>query len=194
MFSKIKNYYHAWQTYKLDIKEKNSGLYFVIDIVEGLAYAVIVVLVIIRPFIVQVSVVPSPSMEPTLMVKDRLIVNKFIYRFTTPHRGDIVIFKSPFKDGKDYVKRCIGIPGDTLRIVDGDVYINNKLLIVPGTNIQFDTFNFSQITIPEEHYFVMGDNRANSYDSRFWGLVPKKDIIGQALITFWPITRMRPLR
>jgi signal peptidase I len=194
MFSKIKNYYHTWQAYKLDIKEKNSCLYFVIDIVEGLAYAVIVVLVIIRPFIVQVSVVPSPSMEPTLMVKDRLIVNKFIYRFTTPHRGDIVIFKSPFKDGKDYVKRCIGIPGDTLRIVDGDVYINNKLLIVPGTNIQFDTFNFSQITIPEEHYFVMGDNRANSYDSRFWGLVPKKDIIGQALITFWPVTRMRPLR
>ncbi len=194
MFSKIKSSYTNWQLYKRQLKEKNNTLYLIVDIVEGLAYAIIVVLCIIRPFIVQVSVVPSPSMEPTLMVKDRLIVNKFIYRLIRPHRGDIVIFKSPFKDGKDFVKRCIGIPGDTLRIVDGNVYINNKLLIVPGTNIQFDTFNLPPITIPKDQYFVMGDNRSNSYDSRFWGFVPRKDIIGQALITFWPLTRLRPLR
>ena len=122
---------------------------------------------------------------------DRLIVNKLIYKFNAPIRGDIVLFKSPYNDGKQYVKRLIGLPNETIEIKRGMVYINNKLLVFPGVNINRDYSNLQKIVVPENSYFMLGDNRANSADSRVWGFVHKKDVIGEALFIYWPFDRIR---
>lgn len=199
MISKITALSSKWKAYKENLRATRPGLYQVVDIVEVVTVALSMAL-LIRYFIVMVSVVPSPSMEPTLMVKDRLFVNRLVYRVVSPHRGDIVVFKSPFGDGKDFVKRCVALPGENIRVVDGEIYINGKLLVFPGVNIQGDHSNFGPVQVPDGYYFMMGDNRANSYDSRFWYLsnvspfISRNDIIGQAWVTFWPVTRMRVLK
>ncbi len=182
-----------WVAFKSKLRQTQILYFYLAEIVEVLVFAVPAAL-LIRHFLVQLSVVPSPSMVPTLAVGDRLFVNRAIYRFYNPHRGDIVVFKSPFGDDRDFVKRCVGLPGDTLEVKDGDVYINGKLLIIPGVNIQYDRLSFQKIQIPKDAYFMMGDNRANSYDSRYWGFVERKDVLGKAFFTVWPFTHMRPLR
>ncbi len=183
---------HEWQTFKAQLKKRSVWQYWVVDTVEIILVAVIMALTF-REFVLQTSMVPTGSMIPTLNVGDRLFVNKFIYRFISPKRGDIVVFSSPFDDGKDYVKRCVALPGETLEIEHGDVYINGKLISFPGANIQSDFSFFGPQKIPNGHYFMMGDNRANSFDSRYWGFVPKGHVLGKALFTFWPLCRMRPL-
>ena len=132
-------------------------------------------------------------MVPTLNVNDRLFVNKFIYRFKTPERGDIVVFKS-ITDDKDYVKRCVGLPGETIEIKKGNVYINGKLFFIPGVKIIRDYDYRDPVTVPENSYYVLGDNRSKSADSRYWGFVPEKNLLGKATFTFWPLNRMRLLR
>ncbi len=192
MFSALKDRYKSWEAYKNNLKQTNAVMYRIVDTVEVVTVALVMAL-IIRHFVLQTSVIPSPSMVPTLMVKDRLFVNKFIYRFTPVHRGDIVVFDSPLDDGKDYVKRCIGLPGETLEVKTGEVYINGKLLVLPGVNVQTDKSDFGPYTIPSDSYFMMGDNRGNSYDSRYWGALNERKLLGKAIFTFWPLYRMRPL-
>jgi signal peptidase I len=202
MIKMIKQKLSDWQQYKSSLKETSLSKYRIIDTVETLLVALVVALVI-RHFVVMASVVPTGSMIPTLRIEpfhERLFVNKFIYKFSTPKRGDIVVFKSPFNDKKDYVKRCIGLPGDKLKIARGTVYINGKILVIPGVNAYRDYSYFDEIEVPPNNYFMLGDNRSHSLDSRFWKAygyktyVPKENLVGKALFTFWPFNRMRILK
>ncbi len=173
--------------------------------VEAVVIAVILAL-FIRTFIVQAFKIPSGSMLPTLQIGDHILVNKFIYGVKLPYlnitvipgkepdRDAIIVFRYPEEPDKDFIKRVIAVPGDTIEIRDKNVFINNKLLdedyavhsdpqVIPAHVNPRD--NLGPITVPEDTYFVMGDNRDNSYDSRFWGGVDAADIRGKAFIIYW---------
>ncbi len=171
-------------------------MFYIVDFFETILVALIFALMI-KEFVIQVSVVPTGSMIPTLIggvegeFNDRLFVNKFVYDFVPPKRGDIVVFESPHQDNKDYVKRCVGLPNETIEIKKGVVYINSKELVLAGVDVQRDYDFYGPIRIPDDHYFMLGDNRSMSQDSRYWGFVPRKSIIGKALFIFWPFKRMK---
>tara|TARA_A100001015_G_C15044538_1_gene742594 strand:- start:7393 stop:7974 length:582 start_codon:yes stop_codon:yes gene_type:complete len=190
---RIKNYIHQWKQYKQELKSKHVFLYLLAELIELIVVIGPTVLVI-KAYVIQSSLVFSGSMIPTMQVRDRLIVNKFIFHFKAPQRGDIILFDSPYKDGKEYVKRCIGLPGETVEIRDGQVFINQTAIFFPGVTILQDTTNYDPVQIPEGHYFALGDNRSNSADSRIWGFVPRTDLIGKAWFTFWPLNRAQTLR
>jgi len=136
----------------------------------------------------QVARVEGQSMAPTLADQDRLIVNKLAYRMGDPRRGDIVMLYYPLNPDKSFVKRVIAEEGDQVRIVDGRVFVNDVPMqddFVPPEYRSHDDFGPS--TVPEGYYFVMGDHRNNSSDSRHWGFVPKKYIIGRVQLRWWPI-------
>jgi signal peptidase I len=151
---------------------------------------------LVRMYAVQTFFIPSGSMEPTLHVGDRILVNKLSVRFGTINIGDIIVFKAPpsehCDDGTftDLVKRVIGLPGDHLTSKGNTVFVNGKKLKEPWS--YFPTLNppIGHVTVPANSYFVMGDNRANSCDSRFWGSVPHSDIIGKAFLRIWPESRI----
>jgi len=151
---------------------------------------------LVRLYAVQTFFIPSGSMEPTLHVGDRILVNKLSVRFGTINPGDIIVFKAPpaehCDDGSytDLVKRVIGTPGQTLTSKGKVVYVDGKPLKEPWT--YWPTLNppITKITLKANQYFVMGDNRANSCDSRFWGPVPRSDIIGKAFFRIWPLSRI----
>ncbi len=168
---------------------------------EALVIAVILALVI-RAFLVQAFSIPSGSMQPTLLIGDYLLVNKFIYGirnpFTNkviipisqPQRRDIVVFVFPQDPSKDYIKRVIGLPGDKVQIIKKQVYVNGEPLAVPqavytSEVIPTERDNFGPVTVPPHAYFVMGDNRDHSYDSRFWGFVSMDAIKGKAFIIYF---------
>jgi signal peptidase I len=141
-------------------------------------------------FIGQVTVVKGASMEDTLFNSERLICNKIVYRITEPKHGEIVIFKPPIDQNHNYIKRVIAVEGDKVKIVDGTVYLNGEQL--EEDYIEHRSYEtMPEIIVPEDSYFVLGDNRSNSSDSRFWGFVPEKNIIGRASVVFWPITHAR---
>jgi signal peptidase I len=146
---------------------------------------------VVRPFIVEAFYIPSESMVPTLEVGDRLFVNKFIYRFHEPERDDIVVFKSvegSTEGGQeDLIKRVVGLPGDEISVQDGVLFVNGEAKEEPYVNHQSpDTSSFGPVTVPEGKFFMMGDNRADSLDSRFFGAVPFENIEGEAFFIFWP--------
>lgn len=166
--------------------KKKEGLW---ELLEALAIAVVLA-AIIRFFVVQPFYIPSGSMEPTLKPGDRIIVNKFIYRFTKPQRGDIMVFKFPLDPKRDFIKRVIGLPGDIVEIKDSNLYINGKQIkepyLPPGLRFQ----DFGPVKVPDDHYFMMGDNRNHSDDSRFWGFLPQDNIVGKAMVIYWPLSRI----
>lgn len=140
----------------------------------------------------QVARVEGQSMAPTLADQDRLIVNKLAYRIGEPRRGDIVMLYYPLNPDKSFVKRVIAEEGDTIRIVDGRVYVNDVPLrddFVPAEFRSHD--DYGPTVIPEGYAFVMGDHRNNSSDSRHWGFVPKKYIIGKVQLRWWPLPTSR---
>jgi len=140
----------------------------------------------------QVARVEGQSMAPTLEDQDRLIVSKFAYRVGEPRRGDIVMLYYPVDPSKSFVKRIIAEEGDQVRIVDGEVYVNDVLLsdaYVPDEYRGHDSYGPE--IVPEGYYFVMGDHRNNSSDSRHWGPVPKKYVIGKVQLRWWPIPTAR---
>ena len=148
----------------------------------------------VRPFVVEAFYIPSESMVPTLRVGDRVLVNKFIYRFTEPQRGDIVVFKSVEGDNEDLIKRVVGVPGDKISVRRGKLFVNGEPQKEPYVNKKFpDRSFFAPKTVPNDHVFVMGDNRANSRDSRFFGPVPDGNIEGEAFLRFWPLDRFGSL-
>ncbi len=145
----------------------------------------------VRPFVVEAFYIPSESMVPTLRVGDRVLVNKFIYRFTEPQRGDIVVFKSVEGDSEDLIKRVVGVPGDKISVRRGKLFVNGEPQKEPYVNKKFpDRSFFAPKTVPKGYVFVMGDNRANSRDSRFFGPVPEEKIEGEAFLRFWPPDRI----
>lgn len=136
---------------------------------------------------IQYSIVEMSSMEPNLHDGQRLLVSKLAYKFGEPQRGDIIIFKPPHIDNpdKDYIKRIIGLPGETVEITNGVVYINDVLLEEPYIKDPAKS-SLAKRTIPEGEYFVLGDNRNNSNDSRSGWTVPLEDIVGKAWLSIWP--------
>lgn len=250
----------------------------VAETAESLAVAMALVFFLIRPFVVQAFYIPSASMHPTLLEQDHILVNKFVYRFKEPRLGDVVVFKSPpeaRQNENDFIKRVIGVPGDTVRItpgyvmigknqynhgylreilsepgrditvklvgdkvlvdgrevtkaevaaaagvsgekvnvVPGEVYINGKPLVEPYTAEDPDLPYPSDLTpkrwvvkekiggedvqlvkIPKGRLLVMGDNRNNSADARYWGLLDRRRMLGKAMVIFWPLGRMRIVR
>jgi signal peptidase I len=192
MIKRIQQYLHRWKEYKLGLKGKNKKLYILVTTLEDIFVALMLAL-LVRQFAFQSSMVYSGSMIPTMQVNDFLIVNKLVYKFREPKRSEIVLFKSPHGDKKQFVKRLIGLPGDRIEIKRGVVYINGQQLILPGVDVARDYSFYGPIAVPENSYFFLGDNRQFSADSRYWGFVKEEDLIGKALFTFWPITRMQVL-
>jgi signal peptidase I len=145
----------------------------------------------VRPFVMEAFWIPSGSMIPTLEIGDRVLVNKFIYRFTEPKRGDIVVFTSVDDPKEDLIKRVVGVPGDKIAVRGGKLFLNGEPQKEPYTNKKLpDRSFFARTTVPKDHVFVMGDNRGNSADSRVFGPLPKKNIEGEAFLRFWPPDRI----
>jgi signal peptidase I len=173
--------------------------------------------------LVQAFIVPTPSMDTTVRVGDHLLVDKLSYApadsfskhllpYTEPKRGDIIVFRYPMDISQNYVKRCMGVPGDRLKVVDKELWLNGHKLVEPYVQHMFPRIepyrdNFpsepygpvydrarqmlaehvvnGEVVVPEGFYFAMGDNRDNSLDSRYWGFVPRENIIGKPLVIFW---------
>lgn len=174
---------------------------------EAIVIAVVLAL-IIRAFVVQAFKIPSGSMEPTLLIGDHILVNKFIYgltipftekkffQFKSPRRGDVVVFIYPIDKKKDFIKRVIGVAGDTVMIKNKKIFINGKIYNDPYGVYRDDRIfqewnpngnrdNYGPITVPPDSIFVMGDNRDKSYDSRFWGFVSLNKVRGKAFLIYW---------
>ncbi|WP_193725992.1 signal peptidase I [Anaerosacchariphilus polymeriproducens] len=175
----------------MDIKVNRKELFK-----EILSYAKIIVGTFLIVFILNTCIianaqVPTGSMETTVMTGDRIIINRLAYKFEEPHRGDIVSFIFP-DDGKTpYLKRVIGLPGETIEGKNGDIYINGELLKANYTDEKsYD--DFGPYKIPDKSYFMMGDNRNNSFDARYWNnkFVKLDDIIGKALVSYFPHPRI----
>ena len=161
----------------------------IVETLDACLFAALLSLVIIT-FIVQAFYIPSGSMEPTLMVDDRILVAKFVYRLGAVHRGDVIVFRYPLNPQRDFVKRVMGLPGERVRLKEGVVYVGDRALTEKGYTIKPDFGNYGPVSVPATQYFVLGDNRNNSEDSRFFGYVPRANIIGKAVFIYWPPARV----
>lgn len=206
--------------------EEERLQHFLANTCESLQIALALVFFLIRPFVVHAFLIPSQSMEPTLLVGDRLLVNKFVFWLRRPHRQEVIVFRAPplalqksrRPDQKDYIKRLIGLPGDLVRVEQGRAFVNGEPLKEPYIQLTFGyglrrpifPDDFLTLTpwrdryrhliewhwgkwwvrVPEGSYFVLGDNRFSSLDSRDWGFVPYQSLIGKALVRFWPPRRI----
>ena len=145
----------------------------------------------VRPFVMEAFWIPSGSMIPTLEIGDRVLVNKFIYRFTEPNRGDIIVFESVDNPDEDLIKRVVALPGDTIAVRRGHLILNGERQKEPYLNKNLpDRSFYAKTPVPKGHVFVMGDNRGNSADSRVFGPLPRKNIEGEAFLRFWPPHRI----
>ncbi|HKH10022.1 MAG TPA: signal peptidase I [Rubrobacter sp.] len=155
-----------------------------------LALSLIVVFGFVRPFVVEPFYVPSDSMNPTLRSGDSVLVAKFAYRLADPQRNSLVVFESPTDTNKILMKRVVGVAGDRVAVRDGVLFVNGERKSEPYVNYRLtDSTFFGPARVPEDHVFVMGDNRSNSVDSRSFGAVPEEDLLGEAFVRFWPLGR-----
>ena len=193
---------------------KSSGIW---EWIESILFALIIA-VVIRVFIVEPYRIPSGSMRPTLIEGDIILVNKFMYGaripftdirlpgLTKPKRGDVIVFIYPEDRKKNFIKRLIGFPGDNVEIKNGLIYVNDKPLDDPVFNQNIDgsvRFYYNKgslakesqkIIVPNGSLFVLGDNSRSSLDSRYWGFVPYKNLLGKAIVIYWPLKRVRIIR
>lgn len=159
-----------------------------------------IVVVGVHQFVAEARVVPTGSMEPTVQINDRLVIEKLSYRFQPPNRGDIVVFRAPQEalllseaTGNDaYLKRLIGLPGETVEIRDGKVFINGKPLRESYIKSP-PSYTWGPHRVPDHHYLVLGDNRNGSLDSHVWGFLPEERVFGRVAVRFWPPNRIGPL-
>ena len=166
------------------------------ETIETIVWAFILAM-IIRTFIVQAFWIPSGSMIPTLEIQDRVLVAKFWNLFFEPSRGSIYVFKYPVDPDRDFVKRIIAIPGDVVDIKNGVVYVNGQPTDEPYVK-HHDHYNlrpsnvFPEVpfTVPENKYFMLGDNRSNSQDSRYWGFASLDEMRGPGFFRYWPLNRL----
>ncbi len=188
-------------------REKMEKRRFFKEYVEPIIIAVLIAL-FVRTFIVQAFKIPSSSMEPTLLVGDYLLVNKFLYGtripftdakilpFRNPQRGDIIVFIYPKDRSKDFIKRVIGQEGEKVEIIRNKIYINDRVIEDPWGHFSEKSpwaqylpsmENFGPVVVPRNSLFVMGDNRDNSQDSRFWGFVTLDEVKGKAIIIYFSV-------
>ncbi|CAM2897710.1 signal peptidase I [Paenibacillus sediminis] len=179
-------------------KPKNELIEWLKAIIIAFVLVVIIRWLLFAPFIVD-----GPSMQPNFHTGERLIVNKIIYDIREPKRGEVIVFHVP-SEGRDFIKRVIGLPGDTVKVVGDTVTVNGKVIDEPyikkaidaahANGEQYNNRDFPEGKVPEGHLFVMGDNRSNSTDSRMIGYVPFKDIVGRADVIFWPVDDMELIK
>jgi signal peptidase I len=188
-----------------EFKKSTAREYF-----ESIVVAVILAL-FIRTFVVQAFKIPTGSMEENLLIGDHLLVNKFVYGPTasnleqavlpidTISRGEVIVFKYPVEPERDFIKRVIGLPGETVEVRERKVYINGTPIdepyahfLLPASSADYHEVTsfdvrerYGPVTVPADHYFVMGDNRDNSQDSRYWGFLPRGHVKGKALLIYW---------
>ena len=175
---------------------------------------IVMIVLLIRAFVAQAYNIPSGSMKPTLLVGDFILVNKLVYRFSEPQRGDIVVFKYPIDPNIDFIKRIVALPGEQVEVKNNQVFINGKPLpltevgrgeengvrkfiyeeVMPEgikhkvqfyEDFPFSKRDFGPVVVPPNHYFVMGDNRDNSEDSRYWGFLSRENIVGKAFVIYF---------
>ena len=177
-----------------------------------IAVVAIALALVIQGFVVKPYRIPSPSMNDTLLPGDRVLVNRLMYHFRDPQHGDIVVFTWPVNRKYVFIKRIIGVPGDTISLKAGRVYVNGEQISEPyvrqvngvavptqpapataGTTMSQPWSLQQPYEVPAGEYFVMGDNRTESDDSRDWGPVPRRAILGEAVVTFWPLGHLRLL-
>lgn len=186
-----------WTLFRVDkrrwlyLKWKNWG--------EPIVLAVILAL-LVRTYLIQAFKIPTGSMRPVFLENDRILVDKVTYRFQPPKRGDIIVFKFPLDEKKDFVKRLIAFGGERVRIESGHVYVDGKTVEEPESirrNYYYnrDDWPFAktgqEVPVPVNHYFVLGDNSIQSSDSRNWGFVHGEELIGRAILIYWPPQRIR---
>ena len=169
---------------------KRLGAFF-LDIIEVIVFAVAIFLFVYL-LIMQPHKIKGASMHPNFPDGEYLLTDKVSYRFGEPNRGDVVVFKAPTNNGEEFIKRIIGLPGERVSIKNGKIYINEELLEEKylDPTVYSSAGNFLQegatVVIPKGEYFVLGDNRSHSSDSRAWGSVEKKEITGRAWLVYWP--------
>ena len=160
-----------------------------LEFVETLAVAFILAF-LIRTFVLESFQVSGHSMRPTFHNGDRVLVSKLAYDFGSPKTGEIIVFQSPVIPSEDWIKRVIGVPGDTVSIRHNKVYINGKLYPEPFLKYR-SSENYGPVKVPKGSLFVLGDNRPDSYDSRYFGFLKENRVVGEAFVTWWPLSRLR---
>ena len=176
----------------IGILKKIGG--FFLDIIQTVVVA-LSIFVIVYLFFFQPHQVKGSSMYPNFLNEEYLLTDKISYQFQEPKRGDVIVFTAPKNEEYEYIKRIIGLPGETIQIKKGDIFINEKKLLeeyLPD-NIKTQSGSFlkesQSLVIPMDQYFVFGDNRAFSSDSRAWGTVPRENIVGKAWLCYWPLDK-----
>lgn len=167
------------------------------DIIKEYAVLIIIafcIATVIKIFVIDSRIVPTTSMYPTVFANDRVLVNKFIYRFGDVERQDIIVFtpNDSIAEKKDLLKRVIGLPGDKVKVENGQVYINGQVLDESGYDHDIPSYYFAEVQVPEGCIFVLGDNRNHSFDSHLWEdpFVPMENIKGKAFCCYWPMDRI----
>lgn len=181
------------KTKRPDTDKKNSWQSELIQWAVVIIGAVILA-VLINSFVIVNAQIPSGSMENTIMTGDRVFGNRLAYAFSDPERFDIIIFKYPDDESQLFIKRIIGLPGETVEIRDGNIYINGSDTPLEDVETKEPMVgSFGPYTVPEGCYFVMGDNRNNSRDSRYWEhtFVSEDEILGKAVFRYWPLNKMK---
>lgn len=179
---------------------------------EALVIAAFFAFCIIRPFFVQAFKIPTGSMRNTLLEGDLILVNKLLYgprvpftdyrfpKLSAPKRGDVIVFIYPENPKKDFIKRLVALGGETVEIKNGTLFINDLPLLEPlfSQRYYYNRGDFGQegkkITVPKDSFFVLGDNSKSSQDSRYWGFVPYKNLLGKAMVIYWPPQRIRIIK
>ena len=162
------------------------------DLFLSVLIAIVVILFLYQPVKVE-----GTSMMPSLVDQERIFINKFVYRFGIADigRGDTVVFWFPGDPSKSYIKRVIGVPGDTVEVIEGNVLVNGRALPEPYVPEEYrDHVSMPRNVVPADQYFVLGDHRSSSNDSRMWGMVPRRFIYGKAAFVYWPLDRLGLLR
>ena len=185
-------------------EKKPSRIKEVLEYVRLIAIVVGVTL-LVETFVIVNAVIPSASMEPTIMTGDHIFGNRLAYKFGDPERYDIIIFRYPDDESQLFIKRIIGMPGDTVEIRDGDVFVNQEEIplsdefcsVQDMTSLDMNrTVLSNPFTVPDDCYFVLGDNRLNSKDSRYWKnpFVQRNKILGKAVFRYWPLNTITVIR
>jgi len=174
----------------MDRRAEQSGWKWLRELVIAVGISIFIIVFLYQPVKVE-----GTSMMPGLADQERIFINKFAYRVEAIERGDVVVFRYPGDPSKNYIKRIVGVPGDRVEIFRGEVYVNGRRLEEPYVPAQFrDERSMSEVTVPEDSYFVLGDHRNLSSDSRDFGVVEREAIFGKAVFAYWPTGMMGRLR